>query len=125
MGEENIVGLEDGQHGCLNGETHLVDAFDGGQAKTSSPDLSRSDSNAESAESRASAAVHVQIPMEDDENAHPVTVDDGSSISSSSLDSIDVAAYLREKKRLEIEEAFGSPLWDIPIVIVAVWRLDA
>lgn len=34
-------------------------------------------------------------------------------------------ALLLEKKRVDFEAAFGCALWEVPVVIVAVWRLDA
>lgn len=36
-----------------------------------------------------------------------------------------VQMLVRERKRLQFEESFGCALWEIPVFIVAVWRLDA
>lgn len=34
-------------------------------------------------------------------------------------------AYVRERKRLEFEKSYGCHLWEIPVIIIAIWRLDA
>ena len=36
-----------------------------------------------------------------------------------------VQILVRERKRVQFEESFGCALWEIPVFIVAVWRLDA
>jgi len=51
--------------------------------------------------------------------------DDDDTESTSSLSPSEFEYYVREKKRLEIEESHGCALFEIPVAIVAVWRLDA
>jgi hypothetical protein len=51
--------------------------------------------------------------------------DEDDTESTSSLSPSEFEYYVREKKRLEIEESHGCALFEIPVAIVAVWRLDA
>ena len=37
----------------------------------------------------------------------------------------DFDLIVRERKRMHFEQNFGCALWEIPVIIVAVWRLDA
>lgn len=38
---------------------------------------------------------------------------------------IDIEAVLRDRKRMELEDSLGCPLWEIPHFVMTIWRLDA